>query len=322
MGNSAAQEEIKEESKSIESDYDETADLMFSSHVSPNNSTVGIQFFTKHRPVQKCIIYWDYENCPISRRVSCVGNVINVIKDKINKSLNIKIPFEIKAYINPDKVRATILNQFEVNGITIIYVASKKPESVDKRMLVDMALDLYDWSKSNSCKYCVVLLSGDQDFGNILSRIQHVPEIYKLILMRLPNGNSMNISNVDVIIDDFTVEEFITCTKGKECMYLSMGKCNYYHPRNVENTRKNKKKTGINTNQNNKNTNQNNKNTNSHSNSKRTMGIKKRGNRKRKRESMDDNENKDKEEVTNNTQPKTKKRRVTNNNNNQNNKNT
>ena len=188
-----------------------------------------------HAPTepQTIYIYWDYENCPIPNQ-SSVAKCVDVIKQRIFQSLGQKLQCEIKLYISSDKLKKKIQRDMEICGIKHFEVPSLKPEAVDKRMLVDLALDLYQW-KGVNCNV-VVLISGDQDFGNILGRIHGVKEISKLILLRLPNSNGIynNVNpnllhNVDEVIQDFILTQFTNCPHGQNCN--NIGDCKYYHLR-------------------------------------------------------------------------------------------
>ena len=76
----------------------------------------------------------------------------------------------------------------EVLGIQHINVPSLKPEAVDKRILVDILMDIYEWKSHH--RHAITLISGDKDFGHLLSRIHKLPEVAKLYLLRLPRNNN------------------------------------------------------------------------------------------------------------------------------------
>ena len=58
---------------------------------------------------------------------------------------------------------------------------------MDKRIIADIALDLYEWKGRiiNS----IALISGDKDYSYLLSEIKNKPEIQKSFLFYLINPN-------------------------------------------------------------------------------------------------------------------------------------
>ena len=191
------------------------------------------------KKAQKVIIYWDYENCPIPTRATSFGNVHDVIKRRIFSYLQYEVQVEARIYIAAHKLPNKIKQEMDICSAKNIDIPSWKPEAVDKRMLVDLALDLYEWKGHNICN-AVVLISGDKDFGNILGRIHNCPEIAKLILIRLPRNDGRELpvnrnlyANLDYIVDSnngtgIDVEELIDCKHGIYCN-REKGDCNFYH---------------------------------------------------------------------------------------------
>ena len=150
----------------------------------------------------KCIVYWDYDNLPIPY-TSTVGDVLCPLKNKILAKIGKKIPIECNLYANAWKLTPKIKADLDVNGVQHINITSSKPEAVDKRILIDIPLELYE-QQSNQKQIAMALITSDKDFGHLLSRIHNIPEITHLILILINkikyycNRNLLN--NVDHVI--------------------------------------------------------------------------------------------------------------------------
>jgi len=155
---------------------------------------------SSHSSPDKCSVYWDYENMPISRRGE-LSEVVCEIRQRLWAAIGSKMPIEFKVYIRASYVTQQIQSDFDINGIVQIHVPSTKPESVDKRMLIDMAFSLYELERDRKSR-AIALISGDKDFGHLLSKIHHTPPVSHsfLILLRQIQINR-NLSNaVDEVI--------------------------------------------------------------------------------------------------------------------------
>eukprot|EP01084_Bolivina_argentea_P078207 141889_1 len=146
-------------------------------------------------PPDKCTVYWDYENMPIPKQAN-LSDILSTLKDKLWKLIGNKLPIEFKVYIRASKVTKDIQSDFDINGIVQIQIPSNKPESCDKRLMIDMTFCLYELERDNKSR-ALALISGDKDFGHLLSKIQNQPPISNtfLILLRYCHIDK-NLSNV------------------------------------------------------------------------------------------------------------------------------
>eukprot|EP01083_Nonionella_stella_P028847 79503_1 len=147
------------------------------------------------KTADKCTVYWDYENMPIPKQ-SSLTEILSTLKDKLWKFIGYELPIEYKVYIRATKITAAIHNDFDMNAVTLIHVPSSKPEAVDKRLMIDMLFTLYELERDNKSR-AIALISGDKDFGNLLSKIHHTPPISKSFLILLRNTHiDSNLSHV------------------------------------------------------------------------------------------------------------------------------
>ena len=153
----------------------------------PNRNSVSIS--------EKCVVYWDYENCPIPFSVK-VNAIKKHIESKICESLNRdKLPIDIKCYLPPPNnhhvhVSRKTKEEMQHCGIEIYQIPSLKREAVDKRIIADIALDLYEW-KGKSIN-SIALISGDKDYSYLLSKIKNKPEIKKSFLFIFEHSQEVN----------------------------------------------------------------------------------------------------------------------------------
>ena len=162
---------------------------------------------TQQKP-DKVIIYWDYENMPLSCQFK-LENFIEILYKNIRDYINIyNIPIELIIYMGYTFVTSGGLSKefgkgFETLGCQLIIVGSMKPESVDKRIICDMTYQLFEIQSIKQTRV-IGLISGDIDYGYLLSKLHYKPGIYKLLLILL-GDNPVNhylkfTPNVDHII--------------------------------------------------------------------------------------------------------------------------
>ena len=122
------------------------------------------------RPLpDKCSVYWDYENMPIPRGCDSAA-VISKLRRKLWESIGSRIPIDFKVYIRASKVTQRIQDDFDINGITHVHVPSTKPESVDKRMMVDITFSLYELERDSKSR-SIALISGDKGLFSFRSHL-------------------------------------------------------------------------------------------------------------------------------------------------------
>eukprot|EP01083_Nonionella_stella_P059502 155679_1 len=159
-----------------------------------NNSTVKTH--SSHYPgPASCIIYWDYEHNPIPHGNQLRG-IIRTIKSKICDHIGFK-PIHVRIYTNTSSSRLTrkLREEFDINGVQHIHTAS-----ADKRILIDIALKLYELEKIKTSN-CIGLISNNDDFVHLLSQIHQQPPISHLLLLSITNAINPHLSrNVDCAI--------------------------------------------------------------------------------------------------------------------------
>ena len=162
------------------------------------------------KSAEQCVIYWDYENCPIPSDHT-VKETKTAIQKKIYKLRGRRIPLTIKCYIPEDNhklvITKKILRDMDLNGIKVYHIPSQKPEAVDKRMLVDIAWDLYE--RKGHTRDSIAVVSGDKDFSHLLSRLENVPEIYMSVLFIIDPEQNVNpelLQSVDHVVHGLFVE--------------------------------------------------------------------------------------------------------------------
>ena len=139
---------------------------------------------SKYTFPQKVFVYWDYENVPLPKKFkfNVIFGVINkVLLNKIGRCIGIngKVYAAQKHAIG--KKKRDVLG---VNGYTHVQVPDNKPEGADKRMLVDISLDVLDWTERHVSNV-IVLISGDKDFGYLLADLQHRRAVWCLGILLL-----------------------------------------------------------------------------------------------------------------------------------------
>eukprot|EP01084_Bolivina_argentea_P190292 327065_1 len=155
---------------------------------------------------EKCMVYWDYENCPMPKRFEA-QRIKQLLQTRIYELRGKEIPLEIICYLplNNKTIHPTnkTLRDFELIGIKTSFVPSLKPESIDKQMICDIALDLYEWKGKH--RNSIAIISADKDYSHLLSRIQKAPEIEKSFLITFNHKQRVNdnlIHSVDYVIRD------------------------------------------------------------------------------------------------------------------------
>eukprot|EP01084_Bolivina_argentea_P126440 223880_1 len=152
------------------------------------------------RTMDKCIVYWDYENQPIPKAGS-LSTIVPILKNKLCSSIGKKLPIEFKVYVQASQITHELQNAFDINGMMQIHVPSTKPESVDKRMIFDITFSLYELERDNKSRP-IAIISADKDFGHLLSNIHNTSPIsHQFLILLHDNSIDPNLSNaVDGII--------------------------------------------------------------------------------------------------------------------------
>eukprot|EP01084_Bolivina_argentea_P100333 180171_1 len=153
---------------------------------------------------EKCVIYWDFVDCPIANSYQ-LREMTHSLKTKIYTLRKKELPLEFKCYI-PMNTKHILIDdklaaQFDSYGIMLHYIPSSKSQSVQKRIMVDMALDLYEWK--GYARHSIGLISNDKDFSHLLSRIHKTAEVVRSFLITLRSLKDLNqnlIQSVDHVI--------------------------------------------------------------------------------------------------------------------------
>eukprot|EP01084_Bolivina_argentea_P212197 360744_1 len=135
------------------------------------------------RTMDKCTVYWDYENQPIPK-ASSLSTIVPILKNNLYSSIGIKLPIEFKVYVQASQITCELQNAFDVNGMVQIHVPSIKPESVDKRMIFDITFSLYELQRDNKSRP-IAIISSNKDFGHLLSNIHNTLPISHQFLILL-----------------------------------------------------------------------------------------------------------------------------------------
>ena len=169
---------------------------------------------------EKCVIYWDYENCPIPHDAT-VQDIKSFLEAKIYTLRSKRMQIEIKCYIPLHYRHLHLYNQIkrdmDLNGIKVYEVPTEKAEAVDKRILVDMALDIYEW-KNHYCN-SIILISGDRDYAHLLSRVRNAPEIAMSCVIIFDENQTVNenlLQSVDHVIHGISMNHEQSETKAAE----------------------------------------------------------------------------------------------------------
>eukprot|EP01083_Nonionella_stella_P075283 204591_1 len=151
-----------------------------------------------YKPADKCTVYWDYENMAIPKQ-SNVKEILSKLKNKLWECIGSELRIEYQVYIHKTEITTQIQNDFNINGATLVHVPSTKPGAVDQQILTQMLLDLHDLEYDKKT-HVIALVSGDKDFGNVLSQIRHRQPISKSFLILLNNAHID--SNLYNVVDD------------------------------------------------------------------------------------------------------------------------
>eukprot|EP01084_Bolivina_argentea_P136812 240963_1 len=158
---------------------------------------------------EECVIYWDYENCPIpsNAKLSDVKDIlINEIKWKLGYEA---IIHQIRLYNNEgkrqNKLPKKIRNDMDKLNIHFPTLFSQKSEHVDKKIIGDIGIHLLDWK--NVKKTVIVLISGDTDYASFLAAIKQ-KQFAKIILIPSLTFTSNQIHQSLLTTAHFIIEKF------------------------------------------------------------------------------------------------------------------
>lgn len=146
-------------------------------------------------------VWWDYESCQVPK--SADGGLIlnNIIVALMNLSLS--GPIEFFAYGDANMIPDSVLEAINMTGITMIYCPAVKTES-NLQIVRDMSL----WAVHNPPPATYVLIYGDQDFSQSLSRLSGLG--YKILLVRPDNlCSSLDWSWTDICQGPLAVKSVI-----------------------------------------------------------------------------------------------------------------
>eukprot|EP01083_Nonionella_stella_P170263 579111_1 len=130
---------------------------------------------------------------------SNVKEILSKLKNKLWECIGSELRIEYQVYIHKTEITTQIQNDFNINGATLVHVPSTKPGAVDQQILTQMLLDLHDLEYDKKT-HVIALVSGDKDFGNVLSQIRHRQPISKSFLILLNNAHID--SNLYNVVDD------------------------------------------------------------------------------------------------------------------------
>ena len=132
----------------------------------------------------QCVVYWDYENCPIPDPLT-VKEIKQYLHGELHTLLGInRNCISIKCYTPLSNryihISDTAHQAMSHHGIKRIIVPNEKPEAIDKRIIADIGIDLCE--SVGKCIISIALISGDSDYSYILSRAHRQSHVNKVIL--------------------------------------------------------------------------------------------------------------------------------------------
>eukprot|EP01084_Bolivina_argentea_P261148 441193_1 len=148
----------------------------------------------------ECIIYWDFDSIPISNGQQ-LRNITNSLTQKIRDKIGSK-PIQLRIYSCMTKLSRKLQDDFDINGIQHIITSSTIIDSVNKRILIDISYKLYELQKYKKSN-CIALISNNDTFAHLLSRIRNEPPISHTLLISLNSNTQINpnlTNNVDFVI--------------------------------------------------------------------------------------------------------------------------
>eukprot|EP01084_Bolivina_argentea_P276374 471573_1 len=148
----------------------------------------------------ECIIYWDFDTNPIPNGQQ-LRYIINSLNDRISNKIGSK-PIQFRIYTCSTKVSNKLQDDFDINGIQHIITSSTIIDSVNKRILIDILLKLYELSNCQRSN-CIGLISNNNTFAYLLSKIHNEPPISYTILISFNSKLQINqnlANNVDFVI--------------------------------------------------------------------------------------------------------------------------
>ena len=135
------------------------------------------------------------------------GSTLSKVKKSIQQHLwdavGQRLRIKIQAYMKTTQVSLKTAREFDRCGITLIHVPDSKPEAVDKRMLVDIALSLYGLARDNK-EQAIAVMTADTDFGYLLNQIRSFPVVSDLLLVAFQQSSSWKVtSSLSDAVDRF-----------------------------------------------------------------------------------------------------------------------
>ncbi|KAJ8599071.1 hypothetical protein CTAYLR_007601 [Chrysophaeum taylorii] len=127
---------------------------------------------------QRCAVFWDLENCPVSRGVEAAVAARNVKRTVRNYGFI----ESFRAYADLSRIQVEVREQLQAMGIALHDVPGRSKENADKALIVDMLVFALDHRSPAT----LVLISGDRDFSVTLSRLSD--RGYRIVLVH-PQGH-------------------------------------------------------------------------------------------------------------------------------------
>eukprot|EP01083_Nonionella_stella_P177110 621562_1 len=157
---------------------------------------------------KEAIVYWDYDNTHMTiPNGYTLKDTIEVIKTNIcNKIGSQPIQFQLYTSIKPLQLSPKQKVLF-ANGIEHIHIETKDAKHMNSsktklRMSIDIGLKLFELQQNKESK-CIVLISNDDDFGHLLSRIHKQSPVSHLIYVAFNQINTRLTNHVDFVIRCF-----------------------------------------------------------------------------------------------------------------------
>lgn len=120
-----------------------------------------------------CAVFWDLENCPIARGVDPSMTARN-LRQWLRTIGHIH---SCRAYADLSRISSQVREPLQLLGVSLHDVPGHSKEASDKAIIVDMLFFAIDHASPAT----LILISGDRDFSNTLSRLSD--RGYRIVLV-------------------------------------------------------------------------------------------------------------------------------------------
>ncbi|XP_047085354.1 uncharacterized protein LOC124696713 [Lolium rigidum] len=141
----------------------------------------------------KTSVWWDINWCAVPAGCGDPHRLADNIFAAL-ASAGCNGPVSVFAYGDASRVAPGVLEALSSTGISLSHVAAGVKDGVDKKMLVDMVF----WAYDNPPPGNYLLISGDQDFSDLLHKLKM--KKYEILLAHPPNVSSRGLFSAAKIV--------------------------------------------------------------------------------------------------------------------------